>query len=103
VLGIPASCLFNISAGVGAGVGFFVDDSFSPIFVGKMFLGVSGEALCIVSIKGTVTLTGLVQDGSFSATGTGKLTGKAGWCPFCIKFSASAKISYKNGDWDVDF
>ncbi|MDB4438062.1 hypothetical protein N9195_00575 [bacterium] len=103
VLGIPASCLFNISAGVGAGVGFFVDDSFSPIFVGKMFLGVSGEALCIVSIKGTVTLTGIVQNGSFSASGTGKLTGKAGWCPFCIKFSASAKVSYKNGDWDVDF
>lgn len=103
VLGIPASCLFNISAGVGVGVGFFVDDSFSPIFVGKMFLGVSGEALCIVSIKGTVTLTGIVQNGSFSASGTGKLTGKAGWCPFCIKFGASAKVSYKNGDWDVDF
>lgn len=103
VLGIPASCLFNISAGVGAGVGFFLDDSFSPIFVGKMFAGVSGEALCIVSIKGSVTLVGIVQNGSFSATGTGKLKGKAGWCPFCVKFSVSAKISYKNGDWDVDY
>ena len=103
VLGVPASCLFNISASVGTGVGFFVDDSLSPIFVGKMFLGVSGEALCVVSIKGTVNLTGIVQDGSFSASGTGKLSGKAGWCPFCVKFNASAMISYKNGDWDVDF
>lgn len=103
MLGIPASCLFNISAGVGTGVGFFLNDALDPIFVGKMFAGVSGEALCVVSIKGSVTMVGIVQDGSFSASGTGRLKGKAGACPFCIKFSASAKISYTDGDWDVDY
>ena len=102
VLGIPASCLFNISAGVGCGVGFFIDGNDSPVFVGKMYAGVSGEALCIVSIKGEVTMVGVVQNGSFSASGTGKLSGKAGWCPFCIKFSVSAKVTYTDGDWDVD-
>ena len=103
VLGIPATCFFNISAGVGTGVGFFVDGGGSPVFVGKMFVGVSGEALCVVSIKGEVTMVGIVQNGSFSASGTGKLTGKAGWCPFCVKFSASAKVSYSDGDWDLDY
>jgi len=103
VLGIPASCLFNISAGVGTGVGFFVNDALDPIFVGKMFAGISGEALCVISIKGTVTMVGIVQDGSFSASGTGRLKGKAGACPFCIKFSASAKVSYSDGDWDIDY
>ena len=96
-------CLFKISAGVGTGVGFFIDGSDAPVFVGKMYAGVSGEALCVVSIKGEVSMVGIVQDGSFSASGTGKLSGKAGWCPFCIKFSTSARISYSNGDWDVDY
>lgn len=100
---VNLSCLFNVSAGVGTGVGFFVDDSLSPIFVGKMLAGVSGEALCLVSIKGEIILVGIVQSGSFSASGTGKLSGKAGACPFCIKFSAQAKVTYSNGDWDVDY
>ncbi|MFT6178470.1 MAG: hypothetical protein ACJAQT_002337 [Akkermansiaceae bacterium] len=55
-LGARACGFFNILAGVGAGVGFFVDDSLSPVFVGKMFAGISGESLCVVSIKGAVTL-----------------------------------------------
>ena len=96
-------CMFKISAGVGTGVGFFMDSSNSPIFVGKMYAGVSGEALCVVSIKGEVVMVGIVQDGSFSASGTGRLKGKAGWCPFCIKFSKSATITYSDGDWDVDY
>ena len=96
-------CIFNISAGVGTGVGFFLDGADSPVFVGKMYAGVSGEALCVVSIKGEVSMVGIVQDGSFSASGTGRLKGKAGWCPFCVKFNASATITYSNGDWNVDY
>ena len=103
VLGVPATCFFNISAGVGTGVGFFIDGNDSPAFVGKMFAGISGEALCVVSITGDVSMVGLVQDGSFSASGVGQLSGKAGWCPFCVKFSAMATLSYSNGDWDIDY
>ena len=68
-----------------------------------MFAGISGEALCVVSITGDVSMVGLVQDGSFSASGVGQLSGKAGWCPFCVKFSAIATLSYSNGDWDIDY
>jgi hypothetical protein len=103
VLGIPATCFFNISAGVGTGVGFFIDGNDSPVFVGKMFAGISGEALCAVSIRGEVEMTGIIQDGSFSALGSGTLSGKAGVCPFCIKFSETATLTYSNGDWDIDY
>ncbi|BCX49495.1 hypothetical protein HAHE_34030 [Haloferula helveola] len=99
VLGIPASCFFNISAGVGAGAFYFVE---GPTFGGKMLLGVSGEALCVVSIKGEVRLVGVMQGGSLRMRGKGTLTGKAGWCPFCLKFKKSATVTYQSGSWDVD-
>jgi ABC-type transporter Mla subunit MlaD len=99
VLGIPASCMFNISAGVGAGAFYFVE---GPTWGGQMLLGVSGEALCVVSIKGTVKMIGVMAGDSLRFSGRGTLTGKAGACPFCIKFSKSAKMSYQDGDWSVD-
>ena len=100
ILGIPASCLFRISAGVGAGAFYFVE---GPTYGGKMMLGVSGEALCIVSIRGEVTMIGVMSDGSLRFKGTGKLSGKAGACPFCIKFKKSATVTYQDGSWSVDF
>ncbi len=100
VLGIPASCLFRISAGVGAGAFYFVE---GPTFGGKMLLGVSGEALCAVSIGGQVSMIGVMSGGSLRFAGKGTLTGKAGWCPLCLEFSESANITYQDGDWSVDF
>lgn len=99
LLGIPASCMFRISAGVGAGAFFFVE---GPTFGGKMLLGVSGEALCVVSIRGEVAMVGVMSGGSLRFTGRGTLTGKAGYCPFCLKFRKTARITYQNGSWSVD-
>jgi len=99
VLGIPASCMFNISAGVGAGAFYFLE---GPTWGGQMLLGVSGEALCVVSIKGSVKMIGVMKGNSLSFTGRGSLKGKAGACPFCVKFSKSAKIGYQDGDWSID-
>lgn len=100
ILGIPASCLFRISAGVGAGAFYFVE---GPTYGGKMLLGVSGEALCIVSIKGDVSMIGVMNNGSLRFKGKGRLTGKAGACPFCVKFKESAEVTYQDGSWSVDF
>ncbi|MBM3863760.1 MAG: hypothetical protein FJ385_07430 [Verrucomicrobia bacterium] len=100
VLGIPASCLFRISAGVGAGAFYFVE---GPTFGGKMLLGVSGEALCVVSIGGQVSMIGVMSGGSLRFSGKGTLTGRAGWCPLCVEFSESANITYQDGSWSVDF
>jgi len=104
LLGIPASCLFRISAGLGAGAFYFVTGPNStPTYGGKMLLGISGEALCVVSIKGTVSMVGVMSNGSLRFSGTGTLTGKAGACPFCVKFRESARMTYQSGSWDIDY
>lgn len=99
VLGVPASCLFRIDAGVGAGAFYFVEGA---TYGGKIFLGVSGEALCLVSIRGEVKMIVASQAGNVRGSGTGKFSAKVGWCPFCIKFSKSVKIKFDNGSWSVD-
>jgi hypothetical protein len=95
------SCVFNISAGVGAGVFYFVE---GPTYGGQMLLGVSGEALCVVSIKGSVELIGVKSGSDYAFKGTGTLSGKAGACPFCVKFSKSVSMTYTtSGGWKADY
>lgn len=99
LLGIPASCMFRINAGVGAGAFFFVE---GPTFGGQMFLGVSGEALCVVSIRGDVSLVGVMVGSDLRFSGRGSLSGRVGACPFCIKFNKSARVKFENKSWSVD-
>ena len=100
VLGVPASCMFRISAGVGAGAFYFVE---GPTYGGKMLLGVSGEALCMVSIKGTIKMILASQAGSLRGAGTGRFTAAVGACDwFCLEFDKSVKVKYDNGDWSLD-
>lgn len=98
--GIPASCFFQVSAGVGAGFGAFFE---GPTFVGRMLLGVSGDVLCIVSIKCTMSLAGKANPDGLSLSGKGTFEGELGPCPFCISFSKDIKLKYQNEEWDVDF
>lgn len=99
LLGIPASCMFRINAGVGAGAFFFVE---GPTYGGQMFLGVSGEALCVVSIKGEVSLIGVMVGSDLRFSGRGRLSGEVGACPFCIKFNKTARVKFENKSWSVD-
>jgi len=99
-LGIPSSCFFNIRAGIGAGVFYFVE---GPTYGGKALLGLSGEVLCIVSVKGEVKMVGVKQGDDLTLKGTGTLSGEIGVCPFCVDFSKSIGMKYKNGSFDVDF
>lgn len=99
LLGIPASCFFRISAGVGGGAFYFVEGA---TYGGKMLLGASGEALCLVSIKGSLKMIGVMKNGSLSFSGKGRLKGKAGACPFCVKFGKTAKVKYADDKWSVD-
>ena len=100
VLDIPASCMFDISAGVGAGSFFFLE---SMTFGGKMFLGISGEALCLVSIEGDVTMIGVKHGTDLEFKGTGHFEADVGPCPFCFKFSKSVGIQFKNLSWHIDY
>lgn len=107
VLGVPASCLFRIDAGVGAGAFFFVQGDLTDIDAGdivvggKVFLGVSGEALCVVSIKGEIKIILASQGGALRGAGNGKFSAKVGWCPFCVKFRKSVKLLFDDGDWSM--
>ncbi|ADE55159.1 hypothetical protein [Coraliomargarita akajimensis] len=107
VLGVPASCLFRIDAGVGAGAFFFVQgdltdiDASDIVVGGKVFLGVSGEALCVVSIKGEIKIILASQGGVLRGAGNGKFSARVGWCPICLKFSKSVKLLFDDGDWSM--
>jgi len=97
--GVPATCLFEISAGIGAGAFYFAE---GPTYGGKMFLGVSGSLLCIVSIEGDVTLIGLKHGDDMRFKGHGHFEAELGPCPFCLKISKDVDITYEHG-WSVDF
>lgn len=98
LLGIPASCMFEISAGVGLGAGYFVE---GPTFVGKMLLGCYGSALCVASVEGKLKLVGVKNPDGLSLKGGGTLEGCAGPCPFCVCIDVGVDVTYKNGKWDV--
>ncbi len=100
IIGIKSTCFFTVSAGVGAGAGFFIE---GPTFFGKMFFGLHGEVLCIVSITGEVELYGLVNPKGLTLKGVGTVAGEIGWCPICIAFKRSIGLSYVSGKWDLDF
>ena len=99
VLGIPASCIFQISAGIGAGAFYFVE---GPTYGGKMYLGVSGDLLCLVSIMGEITMVGVKTGDDLRFKGKGHFEAEIGPCPFCISISKDVSISFINKKWKFD-
>ena len=97
---VDYGCVFNISAGVGAGLFMFVE---GPTIGGKILLGASGEALCVVGVDGEVKLAGCKSGDDLTMSGSGRISGRAGKCPFCVKFGKTVKFTYKNGEWDADY
>jgi hypothetical protein len=96
ILGIPATCMFRITAGVGAGAFYFVE---GPTFGGQILLAVSGEALCLVGINGEVSLIGTKVADELRFRGRGTIGGRVGACPFCVKFSKSLILEFINNSW----
>lgn len=96
---VSYGCLFQIKAGAGAGIFAFLE---GPVG-GKVFLGAEGEALCVVTIRGEVTLVGMKNGDILRMKGKGKISGKLGACPFCVKFKKSVEVTYENGSWDADY
>ena len=98
--GIPKSCLFQVSAGLGTGMGYFAE---GPTFVGKMFLGLTGEALCVVTFKANITMIGKHNPDGLTFKGKSSFEANLGPCPVCIPFKQDILMTYQNGDWDVEF
>jgi hypothetical protein len=99
LLGIPATCMFQISAGMGMGAGFFAE---GPTFLGKALLGVSGDFLCVASISGDIRLAGKGSPQGITMLGSGRF--EVELCALiCISASKTVEIEYQNGSWDIDF
>lgn len=94
ILGIPASCLFKITADVGAGFFYFVE---GPTYGARLGLGVGGEVLCLVSIKGRIDMVGARVGAVTKLKGKGSVKGEIGPCKFCIKFNKSAEMETQIG------
>jgi hypothetical protein len=98
--GVPATCMFRVSAGVGAGVFYFAE---GPVYGGRLKLGVTGEALCAVTIAGDIDLLGALTPQGMKFRGVGTISGAAGECPLCLSFSDSLTLTYEGGVWDAKF
>ena len=99
LLGIPATCMFQVSAGMGMGAGFFVE---GPTFLGKVKLGVSGDFLCVASIYGDIVLAGKGSPSGINMIGSG--TFEVEICVLiCVSASKTVEVQYSNGSWDIDF
>ena len=94
---VDFGCFLQVKAGVGAGIFAFLE---GPVG-GKILLGAEGEALCVVGIRGEITLSGIKNGDIMRLRGRGRLSGKLGWCPFCIKYGKSVVVVYENGSFDV--
>lgn len=97
---VDFGCLFNVSAGVGLGAFYSVP---GPTWGGLAQLSASGEALCLINVRGSVDLIGVKRGDDFRFSGQGRITGKAGLCPFCKRFRKTVGFTYQNGDWDADY
>lgn len=97
---VDFGCFFNVSAGVGLGAFYSVP---GPTWGGLAQLSASGEALCLISVRGSVDLIGLKRGDEFRFSGQGRISGKVGLCPFCKRFRKTVRFTYQGGDWDADY
>ncbi len=94
MLGIPASCFFRVSAGMGLGIFYFVE---GPTYGARGKLAVSGDALCMLSLGGELNMVGLKQGSKFKLNGQGRVYVEIGVCPLCIEASRTVKLSTETG------
>jgi len=93
---INAGCALRVSIGIGAGFFYFTEGH----VLGARFTGeVSGEAICLVNVSGKLDILARYSFESKSkyAEGQLRLKGKAGKCPFCVKFGKTFKMAYDDG------
>ncbi len=121
ILGIPTSCLFELSGGIGYGFGIIGN---GPTFIAKIKYGLQGRALCLVDVKGEITGVASVDlfnpveglgDGDYLDTlvdnifdsltvrGFGKVSGSLGPCPFCLEYSKEIGFTFKDRKWKLHF
>ena len=72
---INYGCFLTIGAGVDLGI-WYLSGIFGGLFGGSVY----GEAICLVSIKGKITLMGLKSGDDYKFQGNGWIAGGIGFC-----------------------
>ncbi len=101
VLGVPASCMLDLTASMGAGVFMFVE---GPTVGGKLHAGLTGRVVCLVSVTGEITMVGSktgTGPGGVALHGTGKIEGTIGKRPLRKTKTYEVSASYVDNSWDV--
>lgn len=95
-------CLFNVSIGVGAGILY---DEVAPVWGGKLMGGIKAQAVCLLTVKGSLTLAFLSEAGEFNFSGLLDVSAELGFCPFCLKFRICSTAQYLGAtdEWDFEF
>lgn len=94
ILGIPASCMFQVSAGMGLGIFYFIE---GPTYGARGKLAVSGDALCMLSLGGELNMVGLKQGSKFKLKGQGSVYVEIGICPLCVEASRTVTFTTETG------
>ncbi len=111
---INFGCLLRVGASAEVAFWYFVD---GPTYGGKIKAGAYGEAACIVSVKGMLSLIGGKDPSGPFFKGTAWVGGGIGFCDpedwnsaadvldddWCIACVAEFFLIYKNEDWDADY
>ncbi len=92
--GIPATCLFKVTADAGVGFFYFIE---GPTYGARLGLGVTGEVLCLLTISGRVDMVGARVGGVTRLKGKGRGKGELGPCSFCIKFDRTIEMETEVG------
>ncbi len=106
LIGIPTTCMLNLRAGAGVGMSVFKPSGSSSILIGsQQFLGLTGQVLCTITVKGSLELNfgayvPLSAPGSsvLKLTGVGNVSAKVGISPLDYTFSKSLGVK---GDYNM--
>ena len=107
-------CTFTIAAEAEVAAWYFAD---GPTYGGKLVAGAYGEGLCVVAVKGEVTLIGGREGSAYYFYGQAWVAGGIGDCEpedwdtlddalsdkWCLSCGASIDLTYIQEEWKVDY
>ncbi len=107
-------CTLRVAAEAEIGAWYFAE---GPTYGGKLVAGAYGEGLCIVAVKGEITLIGGKEGSAYYFYGEAWVAGGTGFCEpedwdtlsdalndkWCLACGASLSLTYKQEEWDVDY
>ena len=107
-------CVLRIAAEAEVAGWYFAD---GPTYGGKLVAGAYGEGLCVVSVKGEITLIGGREGSNFFFNGQAWVAGGIGDCEpedwdtlndayndkWCYACGAQIDLTYTREEWEVDY